>query len=88
MTQQWQVQSPPPVKNGSVKNFPDFSDFMDFMDANEGIWAIYHTYSVKQSGYQKASDCNKKYGADYEFTSRYDSDLKIVTVYGRKKALF
>ncbi len=87
MTEKWKIKSPPHTKNNPIKNFPNFSDFIDFLDANEEIWVVYHSYSVRQSGHQKASDCNKKYKPHYEFTSRYDSDLKKVTVYGKKRKM-
>lgn len=62
------------------------SEFIAFLDANEGVWAVFHTYTAKQSGYQRASDAQKKYGPAYEFVARHDSNG--TTVYGRKKPVF
>lgn len=82
----FQVQTPPPARNGSRVGLPLMSEFVRFLDANEGTWALFHTYSVKQSGYQRASDARKKYGPQYEFVARHT--LEGTSVYGRKKPVF
>ena len=57
----FQIQNPPPARNGSRVGLPLMGEFIRFLDANEGTWAMFHVYSVKQSGYQRASDARKKY---------------------------
>jgi hypothetical protein len=85
-TQGFQIESPPPPRNGYREGLPLMSEFVTFLDANEGVWAVFHTYSAKQSGYQRASDAQKKYGSDYEFVARKTD--KGTTVYGRKIPVF
>lgn len=82
----FQIQSPPPPRNGSRVGLPLMSEFIRFLDANEGTWAVFHTYSSKQSGYQRASDAQKKYGPTYEFVARR-TEIGT-TVYGRRKPVF
>lgn len=82
----FQIQNPPPARNGSRVGLPLMSEFVRFLDANEGTWVIFHTYSAKQSGYQRASDARKKYGNAYEFVARRSAEG--TTVYGRKKPVF
>lgn len=76
------IKSPPPSRSGYRFDVPIMSEFVSFLDANEGVWAIYHTYATKQSGYQRACDANKQYGKEYEFVARVDENG--ATVYGRK----
>ena len=82
----FQIESPPPPRNGYREGLPLMSEFVAFLDANEGVWAVFHTYSAKQSGYQRAADAQKKYGDGYEFVARKTE--KGTTVYGRKIPLF
>lgn len=82
----FQIESPPPPRNGYREGLPLMSEFVAFLDANEGVWAVFHTYNAKQSGYQRASDAQKKYGDGYEFVARKTE--KGTTVYGRKIPLF
>ena len=82
----FQIESPPPPRNGYREGLPLMSEFVAFLDANEGVWAVFHTYSAKQSGYQRASDAQKRYGTDYEFVARHEENG--TTVYGRKKLSF
>lgn len=82
----FELGTPPPPRNGYKKGMPLMSEFIAFLNANEGVWAVFHTYSAKQSGYQRASDAQKKYGDSYEFVARHDENG--TTVYGRKKLTF
>lgn len=82
----FEIKSPPPPRNGYRVGLPMMSEFIAFLDANEGVWAVFHTYATKQSGYQRASDAQKKYGPAYEFVARHGEDG--TTVYGRKKLVF
>lgn len=82
----FQIKSPPPARNGIRVGLPLMSEFVKFLDANEGVWAVFHTYEAKQSGYQRASDAQKKYGDRYEFVARKTEEG--TTVYGRKKLTF
>lgn len=82
----FEIKTPPPARNGYREGLPMMSEFIAFLDANEGVWAVFHTYTAKQSGYQRASDAQKKYGPAYEFVARHDSNG--TTVYGRKKPVF
>lgn len=83
---QFELKSPPPPRNGYRVGLPLMSEFVAFLDANEGVWAVFHTYKTKQSGYQRASDAQKKYGTRYEFVARNGEDG--TTVYGRKLPYF
>lgn len=78
----FEIKSPPPARNGYRLGLPLMGEFVRFLDANPGVWAVFHTYSAKQSGYQRASDAQKKYGAEYEFVARRTEEG--TTVYGRK----
>ena len=82
----FKIKTPPPPRNGYRVGLPLMSEFIEFLDANEGVWAVFHTYKTKQSGYQRASDAQKKYGPEYEFVARNEEEG--TTVYGRKKPLF
>lgn len=82
----WEIKSPPPPRNGHRLGIPSMEEFVKFLDANEGVWAVFHTYATKQSGYQRASDAQKKYGDRYEFVARFDENG--TTVYGRKLPSF
>lgn len=82
----FEIKTPPPPRNGSRVGLPLMSEFVAFLDANEGVWAVFHTYATKQSGYQRASDAQKKYGPNYEFVARNGENG--TTVYGRKRPLF
>ena len=82
----FEIKPPPPARNGYRAGLPMMSEFVTFLDANEGVWAVFHTYLAKQSGYQRASDAQKKYGDRYEFVAR-NSD-EGTTVYGRRKLTF
>lgn len=82
----FQIKSPPPARNGVRAGLPLMSEFIKFLDANEGVWAVFHTYTAKQSGYQRASDAQKKYGDRYEFVARKTEEG--TTVYGKKKLTF
>lgn len=82
----FEIKTPPPPRNGSRVGLPLMSEFVAFLDANEGVWAVFHTYATKQSGYQRASDAQKKYGPAYEFVARNSEDG--TTVYGRKLPIF
>ena len=82
----FEMKPPPPPRNGYRTGLPMMSEFVAFLDANEGIWAVFHTYSSKQSGYQRASDAQKKYGSGYEFVARNDENG--TTVYGKNKSVF
>ena len=82
----FEIKTPPPPRNGYRSGIPLMSEFINFLDINEGIWAIFHTYENKQSGYQRASDAQKKYGSRYEFVARNDDNG--TTVYGRKLSSF
>lgn len=82
----FEIKTPPPPRNGSRVGLPLMSEFVAFLDANEGVWAVFHTYATKQSGYQRASDAQKKYGDAYEFVARNGEDG--TTVYGRKRPVF
>ena len=82
----FEVKAPPPARNGSRLGLPLMSEFIVFLNANEGTWAVFHTYESKQSGYQRASDSQKKYGDAYEFVARHDENG--TTVYGRKRSVF
>ena len=82
----FEIKTPPPPRNGYRVGLPLMSEFVAFLDANEGVWAVFHTYATKQSGYQRASDAQKKYGPNYEFVARNGEDG--TTVYGRKRPLF
>jgi hypothetical protein len=84
--QSFQIETPPPPRNGYRVGLPLMSEFVKFLDANEGVWAVFHTYQTKQSGYQRASDSQKKYGDAYEFVARH-TEIGT-TVYGRKKSAF
>jgi len=82
----FEIKTPPPPRNGSRVGIPLMSEFVAFLDANEGVWAVFYTYKTKQSGYQRASDSQKKYGPEYEFVARHDENG--TTVYGRRRPLF
>lgn len=82
----FEIKTPPPPRNGYRVGLPLLDEFVAFLDANEGVWAVFHTYETKQSGYQRASDARKKYGDDYEFVARHGENG--TTVYGRKKLMF
>jgi hypothetical protein len=82
----FEIKTPPPARNGSRTGLPLMSEFIAFLDANEGVWAVFHTYESKQSGYQRASDTQKKYGDSYEFVARCEENG--TTVYGRKRPIF
>lgn len=82
----FEIKNPPPARNGSRVGLPLMSEFIRFLDANEGAWAVFYTYQSKQSGYQRASDAQKKYGDAYEFVARRTEEG--TTVYGRKKLVF
>lgn len=82
----FEIKTPPPARNGYRVGMPSMTEFVAFLNANEGVWAVFHTYSAKQSGYQRASDAQKKYGNGYEFVARHDETG--TTVYGRKKLVF
>lgn len=82
----FEIKTPPPPRNGSRVGIPLMSEFVAFLDANEGVWAIFYTYKTKQSGYQRASDSQKKYGPDYQFVARHDENG--TTVYGRRRPTF
>lgn len=82
----FEIKTPPPPRNGYRVGLPLMSEFVAFLDANEGVWAVFHTYATKQSGYQRASDAQKKYGQNYEFVAR--NGEAGTTVYGRKRPLF
>lgn len=82
----FEIKTPPPPRNGYRVGLPLMSEFVAFLDANEGVWAVFHTYKTKQSGYQRASDAQKKYGYPYEFVARNEESGTVV--YGRKKPLF
>ena len=82
----FEIKSPPPPRNGYKLGVPMMSEFIDFLDANEGVWAVFHTYPNKQSGYQRASDAQKKYGYPYEFIARRQEEGTVV--YGRKHPTF
>lgn len=86
MTEQFEIKTPPPARNGYRPGLPMMSEFIKFLDANEGVWAVFHTYGSKQSAYQRASDAKKKYGDRYEFVARRTEEG--TTVYGRKKLTF
>lgn len=82
----FEIKTPPPPRNGSRVGIPLMSEFVEFLNTNEGVWAVFYTYKTKQSGYQRASDSQKKYGPDYEFVARHDENG--TTVYGRRKPSF
>jgi hypothetical protein len=82
----FEIKNPPQARNGSRLGLPLMSEFVAFLNANEGVWAVFYTYESKQSGYQRASDSQKKYGDAYEFVARYDENG--TSVYGRKKLVF
>ena len=84
--QTFQIKTPPPPRNGYRIGMPLMSEFVAFLDANEGVWAMFHIYAAKQSGYQRASDAQKKYGDRYEFVARHDENG--TTVYGKKNLSF
>jgi hypothetical protein len=84
--QAFEIKTPPPPRNGSRVGIPLMSEFVAFLQANEGVWAVFYTYKTKQSGYQRASDSQKKYGPEYEFVARHDENG--TTVYGRYKPMF
>jgi hypothetical protein len=79
---EFEIKTPPPPRNGYRLGMPLMSEFVKFLDANPGIWAVFHTYKSKQSGYQRASDARKRYGTKYEFVARHTEDG--TTVYGKK----
>lgn len=83
---QFELQAPPPPRNGYRVGMPLMSEFVAFLDANEGVWALFYTYQAKQSGYQRASDAQKKYGKQYEFVAR--NTEHGTAVFGRKKSIF
>lgn len=85
-TQNFEIKAPPPSRNGHKLGVPMMSEFIDFLDANEGVWAVFHTYQNKQSGYQRASDAQKKYGSRYEFVARRQEEGTVV--YGRRLPTF
>lgn len=82
----FEIKTPPPARNGSRLGLPLMSEFINFLNANEGVWAVFHIYESKQSGYQRASDSQKKYGTDYEFVARHNENG--TTVYGKKNLVF
>lgn len=86
LASKFEIKTPPPARNGSRLGLPLMSEFVAFLNANEGVWAVFHTYESKQSGYQRASDSQKKYGDAYEFVARHDENG--TTVYGKKKLVF
>lgn len=83
---QFEIKTPPPPRNGYRTGLPLMSEFVNFLDVNEGVWAVFHTYDTKQSGYQRASDAQKKYGDRYKFVARHDENG--TTVYGMKLPTF
>ena len=85
-TPKFELQAPPPPRNGYRVGMPLMSEFVAFLDANEGVWALFYTYQTKQSGYQRASDAQKKYGVRYEFVAR--NTEHGTAVFGRKKSTF
>ena len=82
----FEIKNPPLARNGSRVGLPLMAEFIAFLNANEGVWAVFHTYQSKQSGYQRASDSQKKYGDAYEFVARNDENG--TTVYGKKNLVF
>jgi hypothetical protein len=82
----FEIKTPPPARNGSRVGLPLMSEFIAFLNANEGVWAVFHTYESKQSGYQRASDSQKKYGDGYEFVAR--NTEQGTSVYGKKNLVF
>jgi hypothetical protein len=82
----FEIKAPPPARNGSRVGLPLMSEFVSFLNANEGVWAMFHTYNAKQSGYQRASDAQKKYGDGYTFVARHDENG--TSVYGKKNLIF
>lgn len=86
MENSFEIKTPPPPRNGYRSGVPLMSEFVNFLDVNEGVWAVFHTYETKQSGYQRASDAQKKYGNAYKFVARNDENG--TTVYGMKVSQF
>ncbi|CAB4182606.1 hypothetical protein UFOVP1083_9 [uncultured Caudovirales phage] len=82
----FELKAPPASRNGYRMGVPTMSEFIAFLNANEGVWALFHTYTNKQSGYQRASDNRKKYGDGYEFVARQDENG--TSVYGKKNLVF
>ena len=82
----FELKAPPASRNGYKMGVPTMSEFIAFLNANEGVWALFHTYENKQSGYQRASDNRKKYGNGYEFVARQDENG--TSVYGKKNLVF
>ena len=85
-TEGFELKTPPASRNGYRMGVPTMTEFIAFLNANEGIWALFHTYENKQSGYQRASDSRKKYGDAYEFVARHDENG--TSVYGKKNLVF
>jgi hypothetical protein len=85
-SEQFELKTPPASRNGYKLGVPTMSEFIAFLNANEGVWALFHTYPNKQSGYQRASDNRKKYGDAYEFVARHDENG--TSVYGKKNLVF
>lgn len=82
----FELKPPPASRNGYRIGVPTMPEFIAFLNANEGVWALFHTYSNKQSGYQRASDNRKKYGSEYQFVARQDENG--TSVYGKKNLVF
>ena len=82
----FEIKNPPLARNGSRVGLPLMAEFIAFLNANEGVWAVFHTYQSKQSGYQRASDSQKKYGDAYTFVARHDENG--TSVYGKKNLVF
>jgi hypothetical protein len=85
-TKSFELKTPPASRNGYRTGVPTMIEFIAFLNANEGVWALFHIYTNKQSGYQRASDSRKKYGTAYEFVARYDENG--TSVYGKKNLVF
>jgi len=85
-TEGFELKTPPASRNGYRMGVPTMTEFIAFLNANEGVWALFHTYTNKQSGYQRASDSRKKYGDAYEFVARHDENG--TSVYGKKNLVF
>lgn len=80
------AETPPPPRNGYRSGMPSMDEFIQQLDMAEGVWFLFHIYKTKQSGYQRASDSQKKYGERYEFVARNTEEG--TKVFGRKLPYF
>lgn len=62
---------------------PPFTAFVSFLEANIGVWAVYHSYTSRDSAKQRTRKARAMLAAEgFQFTTRREGD--VYTVYGKK----